>query len=321
MSDIGAVPLHTTSDFRQARRRAFQEDLRCLLLKRPVNLLPFEVVRENLHLTGYAYRDLQYVPLDSIVGSVGRYHDFTRHFWPRQDALGERWARIAHLMMWGGGLPPIHLYQVDEVYFVKDGNHRVSVARYLGAPTIESYVWEFHARVPLTLDTRLEDLPLKEELVTFLEHTDLDRVRPQQQVVFTVRGGYRVLEEHISAHRYWLESHQGNKITVAKAVGSWYDLVYMPVVEIIRERNLLRYFPRSTETDLYLGILNHHRYLVRSLERPVSLDQAIEDYVDHFSPKLRYRVPRLLRYWLRGERRPPMIAPSSESAPAPDDAP
>jgi hypothetical protein len=315
MADLGSSPLHTTLDFRQARRRAFQEDLRCLLLKRPANLLPFQAARDSLHLIKYAYQDLKSVPLDSIVGSVGRYHDFTRHFWPRQDALRDRWARVAHLMMWGSGLPPVQLYQVDEAYFVNDGNHRVSVARYLGAPTIEAYVWEFRTRVPLPLNTRLQDLLSEEEIVTFLEHTDLDRVRPQQQVRWTAPGSYRVLEEHVSAHRYWLESHHGDEVTVAEAVGSWYDLVYTPVVETIRERNLLRYFPRSTETDLYLGILNHHRYLVRSLERPVSLDRAIEDYVDHFSPKLRYRVPCLLRYWLRGERRPPVTALVPGNAP------
>ncbi|MDY7040452.1 MAG: hypothetical protein SVX38_06285 [Chloroflexota bacterium] len=315
-----STALRTTSDFRRARRRASQEDLRCLLSRLPANLLPFEVVRQNLSLTNYVYRGLHSVPLDSIVGSVGRYHDFNRHFWPRQDALRDRWARVAHLMVWGSGLPPIQLYLVDEVYFVKDGNHRVSVSRYLDTPAIESFVWEFNSRVPLTLNTRLEDLPLKEELVSFLKHTDLDRTRPQQEVVFTILGSCRALEEHISAHRYWLENLNGSEVPLAKAVGSWYDLVYTPMVEIIRERNLLSYFPQRTESDLYLSTLNHHHYLVNSLERPVSLDQTIENYVEHFSPQLRYRVPRLLRYWLRGERRPPVPAPSAVTTPANGDA-
>lgn len=315
MAEANPMPLRMFTHFRRARRRAFQEDLLALLRKRPADLLPFEAVKENLHLANYSYRELQSVPLDNIVGSVGRYHDFTRHFWPRQDTLKDRWARIAYAMLWRGGLPPVHLYQVGEVYFVKDGNHRVSVARYLGAPTIEAYVWEFHTRVPFRPDTHLSDLPLIKEVVEFLEHTDLDRVRPQQQIRFTVSGTGRVLEEHVLAHRYWLESRYGNVATVTETVGSWYDLVYMPMLSIIRERNLQRYFPRFTETDLYVGILNHHRYLVRTLERPVSLDQAIENYVDHFSPNLRYRLTRLVRYWLRGERRPPLSAPTSQTAP------
>lgn len=264
-------------------------------------LLPFQVVQESLHLSHYSYRDLQSVPLNSIVGSIGRYHDFTRHFWPRQDTLCERWERIAYLMTRGGGLPPVHLYQVDEVYFVKDGNHRVSVARYLGASVIEAYVWEFHTRVPLSLHTRQEELPLKEELVSFLEHTDLDRVRPQAEIAFTAPGSSRALEEHVSAHRYWLESRHGKLVPVTEAVRSWYDLVYAPVVEIVRERGLLHYFPHSTETDLYLGILNYHRYLAHSWQRPVSLHETIENYMAHFSPNPRYRIPCLLRRWLRGE--------------------
>ena len=114
----------------QARRHAFYQRLSSALglTRQPVSLLSFEEVQQKLRLTQSAYRGLQQVPLSQIVGSVGRYHDFTRTFLPLVEGDGQRWRRVAELQF-DSGLPPIELYKVGEAYFVKDGNHRVSVAR------------------------------------------------------------------------------------------------------------------------------------------------------------------------------------------------
>ena len=90
------------------------------------------------------------VPLDSIVGSVGRYEDFTRDFLPRRDSDKERWARVEFLANESTGLPPVELFQIGDAYFVNDGNHRVSVARQSGHTHIEAYVTDVHTRVPLS---------------------------------------------------------------------------------------------------------------------------------------------------------------------------
>jgi hypothetical protein len=122
---------YTTSEtqWKQARRVAFAQDVLAAFTKRPADLLPFEEVRQKLQLSNMRYLGLQDVPLDHIVGSVGRYQDFTRAFLPRWDDLQDRWQRIDRLVITGADLPPIELYKVGQVYFVRDGNHRVSVAR------------------------------------------------------------------------------------------------------------------------------------------------------------------------------------------------
>jgi len=128
-------------DFDRARRKAFIQGILSLFTRRSLDLLPYDQVREQLRLYSRRFRGLQEVPLDQIVGSVGRYRDFTRTFLPRSDDLRERWATVEDRVK-EGGLPPVELYQVGDAYFVRDGNHRVSVARVQGAPSIEAYVWE-----------------------------------------------------------------------------------------------------------------------------------------------------------------------------------
>jgi len=290
-SDIQAV-----IDFREVRRRAFFEKVLSLLTKRPAKLLPFEEVRRKLRLRSQYYRGLQNIPLDRIVGSVSRYHDFTRSFLPRHDDMRHRWQRVDSLARQGGGLPPIEVYQVGEVYFVKDGNHRVSVARQFGAPTIEAYVWEFPSPVPLTAEDDLDDLLLKQERAEFLEHTKLDQLRPGHGIQFTTPGHYREIEEHIAVHRYYLGLEQGREIPYEEAVTSWYDNVYMPMVRAIREQKVLEEFPNRTEADLYVWIMNYRHFLSERYGQSVDLEKAARGYADDFGQRWVQR----LRQWLRG---------------------
>jgi hypothetical protein len=142
-----------------------------------------------------------------------------------------------------GGLPPIEVYQIGEAYFVRDGNHRVSVARELDAPTIQAYVTEVRTKVPLSPDDQPDDLILKAEYADFLEQTQLDKLRPGANLSLTVPGRYRTLQEHIAVHRYYMGLDQEREIPYEEAVTHWYDEVYLPVVQVIQERGILRDFP------------------------------------------------------------------------------
>jgi hypothetical protein len=123
-----------------------------------VELLSFEQVRERLGLLSRRDRGLQEIPLDKIVGSVGKYRQFTRSFLPNDERVKRRWKSVYAGALGARGLPPIDVYQVGDVYFVNDGNHRVSVAHQFGAKTIEAYVTEFLSPVTLTVDADLDRL-------------------------------------------------------------------------------------------------------------------------------------------------------------------
>src|SRR5690606_41585583 len=126
----------------RARRRADRRGVVSLLLGPDEGLLAYVDVRRKLRAVESQRREDADIPLDAIVGSVGRYQDFTRSFLPRRDADAGRWAGVQQAMTGLEGLPPIEVYRLGEAFFVKDGNHRVSVARQLGAKQIDAYVTE-----------------------------------------------------------------------------------------------------------------------------------------------------------------------------------
>jgi hypothetical protein len=246
-------------DFARARRRAFLQSIADLLARRPRDLVPLEEVRSRLNIRGSTYRGLQHVPLTKIVGSEGRYADFDRHFLPRQTQTQSRWQSVDIAHYADIPLPPVELYKIGEIYFVKDGNHRVSVARERGQGEIDAFVTEYLVDVPLDEHLSVRDLLIKEEYSDFLEWTGLARLRPEQRIEMSALGGYLELIEHINTHRYYLSQERGQEVPKDEAVVSWYDNVYLPLVDMIRQHHILQQFPGRTEADLYLWIMDLRR--------------------------------------------------------------
>jgi hypothetical protein len=287
----------TREDFQRARRRALFAHLRAIINQAPNELLSLEDVRARLHIRGQHHLGHRAVPLSHIVGSEGRYADFDRHFSPRHDATKNRWISIDRAHHEEVGLPAVELYKLGDIYFVKDGNHRVSVARLQGQQEIDAIVTELIVDVPLAPTISVRDLLLKEEYSDFLDWTGLAALRPDQRIEFSEPGGYLALIAHINGHRYFTALEQGEEPTREEAVVGWYDNVYLPVVHVLRERNALRAFPGRTEADLYRWIMDHRWYL---RERNGGADPgplvATEDYVRLFGrSSLTEFTERLLR--------------------------
>ncbi|MBL8056445.1 MAG: universal stress protein, partial [Anaerolineales bacterium] len=273
-------------DFRRARQQAALQDLLARFTGKSIDLLSYEDVRRRLRATGSADRGLQDIPVDAIVGTAGRYSDFTRDFLPR-DAVDElRWARVmaATDNPAAAALPPIEVYQLGEAYFVRDGHHRVSVARQRGLPTIPAYVTEVRTKVPLTADAQPDELIRMAEYADFLDATRLDVLRPGLELQVSEPGQYERLLDHIEVHRFFVEMEREAAIDDAEAAVSWYDHAYLPVAQTIRERGMLRDFPGRTETDLYLWVTEHAAELREALGWSVKPEAAAEDLAARFSP-------------------------------------
>jgi hypothetical protein len=286
MVESGGVRLSSAvEDFRHARRQANLQQVVARLTGKSAELLSYEDVRQKLKAIELSGKELKDIPLDAIVGSVGRYTDFTRSFLPRQDSDEDRWARVKVAMTDMRGVPPIQVYQIGQAYFVQDGNHRVSIARRLGATHIEAYVTQVQTKVPLSPDVQPDDLILKAEYTDFLERTPLDELRPEADLSVTAPGQYQVLEEHIAVHRYYMGLEKEQEIPYEEAVAHWYDEVYLPVVQVIRERGILRDFPRRTETDLYLWTLEHRATLMQELGWEIDPKVAAADLSVQLSPR------------------------------------
>jgi hypothetical protein len=237
--------------FFESRRKALLAALLDSVRRQPSEMLAFEAVRACLNIHGQVALGHQTVPVKHIVGSEGRYSDFDRRFLPRTEAVEQRWRSVERAMDRLIDLPPVDLWKISDVYFVRDGNHRVSVARWMGQGHIDAYVTELLVDVPLTPDLSVRTLLFAEEYNDFLEWTNLHALRPDERIEFSELGGYLELVRHINAYRYSLGQQLGRTIERDEAVAGWYDSVFLPIVQVIRQQHALKRFPGRTEADLY----------------------------------------------------------------------
>ena len=312
-------------DFARARAKAFFNEIAATIARRPNEPLSFEAVKRSLKVFGQAYRGVQTVQIDKIIGSATlRYNDFDRAFLPTQARTKTRWHNIDRLYYENVDLPPVQLYQIGEFYFVRDGHHRISVARQRGQQFIEAEVIEVQTRVALSADLTAHDLEIAGEYADFVERTQIDRLRPEQSIKFSEPGGYTRLIEHIAVHRYFMGIEQHHPIPWQKAVVSWYDNLYLPAVKVIREHNVLKEFARRTEADLYLWIMDHHYFLSKQ-DETIGLEDAAIDFAQNFSERLDKKLIRSVRRavadLLGGEDLMPVEGTMSSEPHHPDEEP
>jgi hypothetical protein len=255
-------------------RRVWLHDLMRRLRGESNDVLPFDAVHD-LRPKGESYKGLQTIEVDNILGTVDRYGDFDAHFMPKEPYTLERWTNLRAAQLHGTEFPPIDVYKVGEVYFVKDGNHRTALAKALGQHYIEAHVIELKVPVDLDTDDTLKDIILKGEYAAFLDETKLDSLRPDHvEITFTRAGRYDVLIEHIRTHQYFMGLNQKRSITWDEAVTNWYDHLYLPTVLETREKEVLKDFSGRTEADLYLWISDHRYYISQTIGHDVGAEEA-----------------------------------------------
>lgn len=300
--------------YARSLRKAQLTDLLGLITGTDTNLVSFDEVADRLKARQAISHRTESVPLEKIVGSVGRYQDFTREFLPRSNVNSFRWAKIDAAVNSLEGVPPVELYKLGDVYFVQDGNHRVSVARANGFDQIEAYVTELQTSIPLTLSDFERDLwIIKVEYAEFMTETHLDLLRPGADFSMTVPGRYEILLHQIEVHRYLrnldLEREgRPERLSRAAAVASWYDSVYLPVVEAMRSHRLLEHFPGRTEADLFLWIVKHREALATRYDlAPLDAETAVITFAETHSERPLERTIQGLRLGLHrtlGDDRP-----------------
>lgn len=311
MSDTrNALYVAARGDFGRARQREIMGRILGFLKSQKDEMLSLGDVRRIVRPDSETYRGMQTVPIAKIVGSEGRSRDFNRAFLPRHDKMMRRWMNIDVAHYQNVILPPIKLFEIGGAYFVRDGNHRVSVARLQGAEFIDAEVTSLASEIPITPGMRREDITravIGFERRRFLDETGLAASRPGADLAFTEIGRYDEILEHIREHKWYLNLHQAAEIPLAEAAASWYDRVYLPIVRVIREERLLARFPRATEGDLYVYIGHHWAELGRKYGPIFTLEEAAEDYSrDSRTPWMLRRAAqwgRSLRAWWQATRR------------------
>lgn len=244
-------------DFERAVSRGFWRKILSRLTGEDNSLLPYDEVRQRLSIRGQHYVGLRQVETNLIVGSTGRYHDFDRAFLPLQRRTKNRWVSIDQAHYEEKPLPPVDLIKIGDIYFVRDGNHRVSVARERGQAFIDAYVIEVDVPVKLSPDTRIDELELKQAYAEFLFQTGLEKLYPGIEIEASAPDFYRQLLRHIDLHRWYLGEKRGAEVAYSEAVQSWYEQVYLPLAKMVQEHALLREFPGAKEADLCLWLMDY----------------------------------------------------------------
>jgi hypothetical protein len=252
-------------DFDQARQREVLARLARWVRRQPddVNtILPFDEVVAALGRVGERDLGLQPIRLDSIVGTVDRVDGaFDRDFLPTSTQSRERWVRSAAAMRRGEPLEPINVYRVGEAHFVRDGHHRVSVAKAAGFEVIDAFVTEILTRAGATAELRLTDLPLKTHERYFLERVPL--TAEQRSHIYLDRPeSYAGLAEGVEAWGFRAMQAMGQPLDRTEVAQAWFRDEYEPAVALLRESGLIR--ADESETAAYERLAEARYLLLRS---------------------------------------------------------
>src|SRR3954465_3846991 len=253
-------------DFQRARRARLLADGARRMRREPDDvalILPFEEVVDALGRAGQVDRGLQVVALEAIVGTVDRAADFARGFRPTPPRLRSRWERIAAAQRRGEALPPISLFQVGELYFVRDGHHRGSVAKSLGRVDIDAYVIEVQTRLRLGRDLRVSELPLKDHERLFRERVPLDRQR-FARIQLSDPWDFGHLAEMVEAWGFRMMQERGHFADRSEVAWRWFDEEYTPVAEMLEAGELVE--RGETPADAYMRVAGQRYLLLRTHE-------------------------------------------------------
>ena len=269
-------------DYDKAKTKAFFNRLFATMFQVNNELFRFEEVKYLLSPNGMIYRGISTIPLNKIIGSEGRYQDFDYQFMPTQNHTRARWEGVDSARLDEMSLPPIEVYQIGEYYFVRDGNHRVSVAREKGQEFIDAEIVELFVRMDISEGTFSEKgLLIAESYRYFLDKTKIDQIVPNVSIELTHPWGYYRLLEHINTYKYLLGERTKRAPKWEDSVRHWYENSYLKIVKLIRNSKILERFSERTEGDLYIWVMDHWHFL-KEKYGDMPFENALKDYADKF---------------------------------------
>ncbi len=287
MSDF--VKNQAGEDFNKARNKALFHEIQNFLNPDKARLLSFHDVKKILKPKNEVYAGMKTVPIEKIAGSEGRYQDFDNHFLPKTSNLRQRWERVDEAHLADVVLPPIQLYEIGGLYFVRDGNHRVSVAKAQGVQYIDAEVISLQSEIVLKPTTTPESIlseVIKYEKRVFYTETGFGDLTDYWNLDFTSPGQYDVIYNHILVHKYYMNNTVPTEIPFNDAILSWYHNVYQPVMHVIKKNRLLSKFRNRTASDLYVWIIKQWDELKQKYGVDYSLEDASRSISDTHRPGL-----------------------------------
>lgn len=284
----------TEEDFAKARNKAFFNEIQHLLSPEEASLISLNDVKQLIRPINETYLGMKVIPIDKIIGSEGRYKDFDNNFFPKSSHLRNRWEHVDEAAIKSITLPPIKVYEIDGLYFVRDGNHRVSVAKARGTEFIDAEVVTLQSEIKLKKPNNMNDIVkqiINYEKRLFYAETSFGDITDFWCLDFSRAGRYDVIYNHILTHKYFLNQRQEEEVSMEDAILSWFTKVYVPIISTIQKKKILKKFPKRTYSDLYVWIVRYWDDLKHKFgNNEIPIDLAVEDFTK------KYKIPLYKRF-------------------------
>lgn len=222
-----------------------------LNFKKPENLKSFAEVQKEENAYNSVNLGIKEIPLGKIVGSVEKYSYFDKNFVPKNNIVKQRWISIYTAYMAETMLPPVILYKIKDDYYVYDGNHRVSVAKFLNFASIEAEVEEF---LP-TKDTK--------DKVIYREHMFFEKETGIEEIILSEPIKYKYLREEIESYTNLLSKRRNKEFTLKEGAAKWYKEVFLPI-KVLLEENNIEESQKKNINDIFMFLLDHKYYLSKN---------------------------------------------------------
>lgn len=280
-------------DFNKAHTKAFINEIQHFLSPEEATLISLNDVKQLIKSNAETYIGMQVIPIDKIVGSEGRYNDFDNRFFPKSTHLRHRWEHVDQAALESINLPPIKVYEISGLYFVRDGNHRVSVAKARGTEFIDAEVVSLQSEIKLKKPDNMKDIVkqiINYEKRVFYSETSFGDITDYWCLDFSRAGRYDVIYNHILTHKYYMNLNKTEEVSMEDAIMSWFSSVYCPLAMAVQKNHILRSFPGRTVGDLYVWAVRYWDDLKQKFGDNISLDEVVKDF------KKKYRIPLRKRF-------------------------
>lgn len=283
----------TEDDFSKARNKAFINEIQHLLNPEEAKLISLNDVKQIIKPSAETYIGMQVIPVSKIIGSEGRYQDFDNRFFPKNSHLKTRWAHIDDAAIKDIILPPIKVYELAGFYFVRDGNHRVSVAKTRGVEFIDAEVVTLQSEVKLKNPENITELlrqVINYEKRVFYAETSFGDITDYWCLDFTTPGKYDVIYNHILTHKYYINMNSSEEISMENAITSWFTTVYLPIADFIVSNKIMKKFKKRTVSDLYVWIIKYWDELKTKFGSEVPLEDAVKEFSQNHKTTISHRI-------------------------------
>ena len=288
----------TDGDFSRAHNKALINEIQHFLNPEEASLISLSDLKKLLKPNNETYQGMQTIPVASIVGSEDRYNDFDNQFFPKSTHLKNRWESIDRAHLESIILPPVNLYELGGLYFVRDGNHRVSVARARGIEFIDAEVTSLRTEIKLKPGYSMKYLVkqiIAYEKRIFYSETNFGDITDDWCMDFTSAGQYDVIYNHILTHQYYINMNKTEEISMTEAVQSWYEKVYLPVTKVILDSRIMRKFRKRTVCDLYVWLIKYWDELKKKFGDDYPLNQVLEDFSRDFTTSFIQKIKNKIK--------------------------